>query len=623
MKKMTKKVKEIKEKEIDEILREVNEVKDDARMYKAVKKLNRKRYQNPFIHNKEGKAITQKQEIYKIIEEHFKNHFYKEGIDELEKFKEEPKKLKKEIKATDVQKAASRMANSKAPGRDNINVELIKYGPKSIHEEIADNINGIFENHDVIEMGAGILIPLQKPKKTKGPVKNLRPVTLLEVIRKILSKIFVTRTEEVMKKYLSDSQSAYRKFRSTTDVIWTYRWIIAKIQEQDIDIFVTGIDMSSAFDTIYRDKVLEIAEEVMEEDEVRILRILLSETTLEVKVNGAESKPFKSNIGSPQGDSASGPLFNMYFEKQLKEIRKEINNIPIKIDQINEKWIERRNSSLPTEMIYADDCDLLTEEEDIRAVVNEKVTEILGKGNLLVNEEKTEHTTLKRGDRNTEMWRNVNKLGSLLGDKEDINRRKQLSCIALRDLKNIWRKKKSVSLEKRIKLYETLVKSVLLYNCSTWGLSIQDERDLNSFHRQQLRRILGIQWPHKIRNKKVYEKTNSKPISIEITERRWKTFGHTLRMDSNTPARQAMKFFFEKRSNRKYVGRKRTSIITTINRDIKRTRKEIPSFVIKELKTEIDLHNVRVKAQNRRHWTKIVNQVVEVAYSETSQSLKC
>lgn len=177
----------------------------------------------------------------------------------------------------------------------------------------------------------------------------------------------------------------------------------SKIQEQDIEIFVTGIDMSSAFDTIYRDKVLEIAEEVMEEDEVRILRILLSETTLEVKVNGAESKPFKSNIGSPQGDSASGPLFNMYFEKQLKEIRKEINNIPIKIDQINEKWIERRNSSLPTEMIYADDCDLLTEEEDIRAVVNEKVTEILGKGNLLVNEEKTEHTTLKRGDRNTEM----------------------------------------------------------------------------------------------------------------------------------------------------------------------------------------------------------------------------
>ena len=45
---------------------------------------------------------------------------------------------------------------------------------------------------------------------------------------------------------------------------------------------------------------------------------------------------------------------------------------------------------------------------------------ILIKGNILVNEDKTECTILKRGKKGRENWRNVKKLGSLLGDKEHI-----------------------------------------------------------------------------------------------------------------------------------------------------------------------------------------------------------
>ena len=86
------------------------------------------------------------------------------------------------------------MINSKEPGKDNINVELLKYALK-IYKEIAKIMNGIYERNDIrIKLGTGILLPLQKPKKTEGPVKNLRPINLLEVIWKILSKIFMDRT---------------------------------------------------------------------------------------------------------------------------------------------------------------------------------------------------------------------------------------------------------------------------------------------------------------------------------------------------------------------------------------------------------------------------------------------
>ncbi len=112
------------------------------------------------------------------------------------------------------------MSNNKSLGKDNIQVELIKYAPKELHAEISQILNNIFgSNENTVKIGTGILLPLPKPKKARGPVKNLTPITLLEVIRKILSKIFMNRLEKKIDSYLSNSQSAYRKGRSTTNVV--------------------------------------------------------------------------------------------------------------------------------------------------------------------------------------------------------------------------------------------------------------------------------------------------------------------------------------------------------------------------------------------------------------------
>ena len=112
----------------------------------------------------------------------------------------------------------------------------------------------------------------------------------------------------------------------------------------------------------------------------------------------------------------------------------------------------------------------------------------------------------------------MKKVGSLLGDIEDISRRKQLALNQMRTLNKVWLQKyKKVSFQTRIKLFNTLVKSVLLCNCSTWGLRKTDEQKLNSFHRQLLRRMCNIKWPNTITSKKIYKITKSHAISIDIT----------------------------------------------------------------------------------------------------------
>ena len=172
-------------------------------------------------------------------------------------------------------------------------------------------------------------------------------------------------------------------------------------------------------------------------------------------------------------------------------------------------------------------------------------------------------------------------------------------------------------MKKKLKLYNTLVKSVLTYNSCTWGLTTQDEKNLDSFHRQQLRQVAGIFYPNKIGNIKLYKLTETRPLSIDITRSRWKMFGHVLRLNENTPARKAMKWFFQVPVGcKKFRGRKRATIVTTLNRDIERTRQQNTNFTLPNLNSELDLRNIRVKALNRKYWQKLVKMVTDAAYSD-------
>jgi len=305
---------------------------------------------------------------------------------------------------------------------------------------------------------------------------------------------------------------------STSDIIWAYKWIIAKTQLSQIRVYVTGIDMSSAFDTIRHDTLFNIVKNFLDEDEVRMIQLLLSNTTLDIRINKAEAEPFISNMGSPQGDALSGVLFDIYFEELLRKVRNFRHEM--KSNKDDEDNGNTPLSFLPQEAIYAVDADFLTTNENEKNIITNKIGEILLRDNLKVNNSKTEQIEIVRGDRNTEHWRTVKKLGSLLGDTEDIQRRKQLSIASMNRLNNIWFRKDHISEQLRLKLYRTLVKPVLLYNSSTWGMTQKETKGLNAFHRQQLRKLIGKKYPNKISNQNLYKRCDERPISIDILKGR-------------------------------------------------------------------------------------------------------
>ena len=251
--------------------------------------------------------------------------------------------------------------------------------------------------------------------------------------------------------------------------------------------------MSSAFDAIRRDTLINIVKNFHDEDEVRMIQLLLSNTTLDIRINKVETEPFNSNMGSPQGDALSSVFFDIYFEESLRKVRNFRHEM--KNNKDDEENGNTPLSFLPQEAIYADDVGFMTTNENEKNIITDKIGEILLRDNFKVNNSKTEQIEIFR---NTERWRTVKKLGSLLGDTEDMQRRKKLSIASLNRLNNIWFKKDHISEQLCLKLYRTLVKPVLLYNSSTWGMTQKETKGLNAFHRQQLRKLIGKTYPNKI-----------------------------------------------------------------------------------------------------------------------------
>ena len=246
----------------------------------------------------------------------------------------------------------------------------------------------------------------------------------------------------------------------------------------------------------------------------------------------------------------------------------------------------------PTEWEYSDDCDFADEDlESLRSFLPQ-VREVLAEWNLQVNESKTEFTTVylaqqKDKDQagqpiaNNEPWRSSKSLGSLLCTEKDITRRRILAESAFKKFEKIWLSGKKISLDRKLRLYDAQVVSVLLYNSNSWSPTKATLNKIDTLHRRHLRAILNIKgWPNgQISNKALYDRCPVEKLSDRIEKQRWNMFGHILRSSENTPAQLALLFAIE--SNELFVGRlgrPRKNLFTLLVNDLRARNMSMMNF---------------------------------------------
>ena len=154
-------------------------------------------------------------------------------------------------------------------------------------------------------------------------------------------------------------------------------------------------------------------------------------------------------------------------------------------------------------------------------------TQVLPQWSLNINTLKTEFDSFlltNTGDENIDLepWKKSILLGSHICSTYDIQQRCLLGNVAFNNYKNVWLQGRSIALNQLIQVYEAMVVSVIMYNCSSWAAPCDILKKLDVCHRKHLRQILKIRFPNTISNIKLYSVCSKTPLSDRVKLARWK-----------------------------------------------------------------------------------------------------
>ena len=91
-------------------------------------------------------------------------------------------------------------------------------------------------------------------------------------------------------------------------------------------------------------------------------------------------------------------------------------------------------------------------------------------------------------------------LGISLAVKEELKKRKSSAARAFNQLYNLWLRGHPVTVTTKMQIYNTTVRPHFLQSAGAAVLRKVEGDKLNSLHRAQLRRLLGIHYPQHLSN---------------------------------------------------------------------------------------------------------------------------
>ena len=206
------------------------------------------------------------------------------------------------------------------------------------------------------EVNSSLIILIQKVPNPSS-FNNYRPISLCNVIYKIISKLLVIRIRPILPRFISPSQSAFIPGRwiAENQVIvqeLIHRFKIRKIKSGQMAI---KIDLQKAYDRVNWDFLQAVLSKMgFNRTFTGWIMSCVSTVSFEVLVNGGKSDQFKPTRGLREGDPLSPYLFIIGQEVLSRLIGKEF-------EEKNISGVKASICAPPvTHVMYADDILLFS-----------------------------------------------------------------------------------------------------------------------------------------------------------------------------------------------------------------------------------------------------------------------
>jgi hypothetical protein len=230
--------------------------------------------------------------------------------------------LNEPFSESEIKNALDCMVKNKAPGPDGIPVEfyqscwdIVKYDLMHLfHDWHSGNLN-------LYRLNFGMIILLQKIVDA-DVIQKYRPICLLQVLYKLITKVATPRVEPYMGKLISSCQTAFIKGRNIMDGVMSLHEILHEARRKKQQGVVLKLDFEKAYDKVDWDYLMKcIAQKGFCEEWCGKINSILRNGMLCVKINNTRGKDFGSHRGVRQGDPFSPFLFNIAAEGLAKMIQ--------------------------------------------------------------------------------------------------------------------------------------------------------------------------------------------------------------------------------------------------------------------------------------------------------------
>lgn len=123
------------------------------------------------------------------------------------------------ITPEEVKTAVFSLPKDSAPGSDGFHAHFFQANWETVQHDIFQMITSSWHSEFILKSFNKTIITLIPKTEKPATLKDLRPISLCNVIYKVLSKIIVNRLRSLMQKYIAPNQGAFLRGRLISDNI--------------------------------------------------------------------------------------------------------------------------------------------------------------------------------------------------------------------------------------------------------------------------------------------------------------------------------------------------------------------------------------------------------------------
>ena len=297
-----------------------------------IKKNNPSKKRLTHIENNEGSLLTG-EEAANFTKDFFQNIYKDEPIDEesIEKLNFnnpisiESKSILEKLFTTDEILVAINTTPNRAPGPSGISITLFKKFKFLLAPLLRDIANIALTEGRTNEFLLKGIISLIPKKENSSKVTDLRPITLLEIARKIITKAMTNRLKScLISENIIGKQQFCHPDRNINENILTLQLAIKYAKENNHNLHGLFLDFEKAFDRVNHNYIIKVLEKrEFPQKYISFIKTFLKGES-RINFNGQLSETLKIERGVPQGETISPFLFIIAIDPLLKAIQKDI-----------------------------------------------------------------------------------------------------------------------------------------------------------------------------------------------------------------------------------------------------------------------------------------------------------